>query len=420
MKYINYMIYVLFTILIISNCHQTVPTEVGNLSPKMPVNIFPPDDTTCINIETTFRWQAEDPNTNDSLFFDLYLGEGDSNLILVSSDLAADSFYKNDLKYATTYYWKIVAKDQDGDTTSSPLWLFKTRPEFITAPNIPGNPEPSDGANSIAINSVVLSWKGGDPDLNYDVLLGESANLLNTVSKDQPDSTYSISLLRYDKKYFWKIISKGECGNKTEGPVWSFETLLGETIFNWSFETDNINESPSALMWTVWDSLTSTFVTDEVSWDNQGKSVCFTDSTIDGDSYMGASVTPKKVGMLQFHFLMTSQDDYFGIRMYSEFADSNHLGPQISLREGKLQYFDKGREWKAVKPVENDSWYFLQVVFDCDQQFYNIYLDEKLVAEKVTWTGTMVPKLNLFYFLTFENRKCNKAYIDDVKFFSDP
>jgi len=418
------MIYVLIAIVIICNCHQSAPNEVGNLSPKVPVNIFPSDDTTGINIEITFRWQAEDPNTNDNLFFDFYLAAGNPNPGLLVTDLTIDSLFKNDLKYDTTYYWKIVAKDQEGDTTSSPVWSFKTRHEFNSPPNIPQNPEPVNGANLIPINGVVLKWQGGDPDyysnVTYDVLVGESADSLNIVSANQPDSTYPMTLLRYNKKYFWKIIAQDDYNNITEGPVWNFETLLAETIFSGSFDTDNQNESPSSLKWTVWGSSAEIVVTDELSWNNQGKSVCFTDSTIEGSSYLAASVTPKNVGMFQFHFLMTSQDDYFGIRMYSEIADSNHIGPQISLREGKLQYFDKSREWQQVKPVEINTWYFLQLVFDCDQQFFNIYLDEKLVAEKVTWTGTIVPNLDLFYFLTFQNRKCEKAYIDDVKFFSDP
>jgi len=418
------MIYLLLIIFIISNCHQTAPTTPGNLSPKIPVNIFPPDDTTGVNIETTFRWQAEDPNENDNLFFDFYLAKGDPNPGLLLPGLTVDSLFKNDLEYDTTYYWKIVAKDQEGDSTSSPIWSFKTRHEFNLPPSIPGNPDPAHGANIVPINGVVLKWQGGDPDyysiVNYDVLVGESADALVAVSNNQPDSAYPMTLLRYDKKYYWKIIAKDDYENITEGPVWNFETLLGETIFNWSFETDNKNESPSSLKWTVWGSSADIFVTDEVSWDNQGKSVCFTDSTIEGSSYLAASVEEKKVGLFQFHFLMTSPDDYFGIRMYSETADSNHLGPQISLREGKLQYFDKSRTWQAADPVDNNTWYFLQLVFDCDQQFYNIYLNEKLVAEKITWTGTMVPNLNLFYFMTFENRKCEKAYIDDVKFFSDP
>ena len=425
MKYIHYMIYVLFAILIISNCHQNAPTEIGNISPKTPINIFPADDTTGINIEITFRWQAEDPNTNDNLMFDFYLEAGNPDPSILFGNLTADSLFKNDLKYDTTYYWKIVAKDQSGDSTSSPVWSFRTRHEFNSPPNVPINPEPSNGANAIPINGVVLKWQGGDPDyysvVSYDVLVGESSDSLFTVSTNQPDSTYPITLLRYGKKYYWKIIAKDDYGNTSEGPIWNFETLLPETIFNGSFDTGIQNESPSGIKWTVWrDSLTDIFVTDESGWNDQGKSVCFTDSTIKGSSFLAASVTPKKVGMFQFHFLMTSQDDYFGIRMYSEIADSNHIGPQISLREGKLQYFDKSSEWQIIKPVEIDSWYFLQLVFDSDQQFYNIYLDDKLVAEKLTWMGTTVPNLDLFYFLTFQNRKCTKAYIDDVKFFSDP
>jgi len=425
MKYINYVIYALSMILIISNCHQTAPIVPDNESPIAPVNIFPPNDTTGINIETTFRWQADDPDEKDNLLFDFYLEAGNPDPGLLLSGLKADSVYRNDLKYDTTYYWKVVAKDQEGDTTNSPIWFFKTRHEFNSPPNTPWNPAPANEANSIPINGIVLKWQGGDPDyysiVNYDVLFGESSDSLITVSDSQADSAFPLTLLKYDTKYYWKIVAKDDYNNIAEGPVWNFETLLPEILFSGSFDADTPNETPSSLKWTVWrDTLTDIFVTNQVSWDNQGNSACFVDSTIEGSSYLAASVEGKKVGIFQFRFLMTSPDDYFGIRMYSETADSIHIGPQVSIREGKLQYYDNSRTWQAAKPVVNNTWYFLQLVFDCNEQFYNIYVDEKLVAEKITWTGTNVSNLDSFYFLTFENRKCEKAYIDDVKFLSDP
>ena len=230
-----------------------------------------------------------------------------------------------------------------------------------------------------------------------------------------------MTLLRYDKNYFWKIIAKDDYQNMTEGPVWSFQTLLGETVFNGTFDTDAENKNPSNRKWSIRKEFgADIFVTNEKSWNNQGKSVCFTDSTIESNSYLAASVAPKKVGMLQLHFLMTSENDYFGVRLYSEKADSNHLGPQVSIREGKLQYYDKSREWNTITTVEINSWYFLQLVFDCDQHYYNLFLNDRLTAENVTWTGTNVATVNSFYFLTFQNRICKKSYIDDVKFFSYP
>ena len=424
MKFIHFIISILFVITFISYCHQPIPPEIENLSPEIPINLFPPDDTTDVPVAVTFRWHSQDPNENDTLYYDFYLEADNPAPNLLLADLAVDSLHRESLEYNSTYYWKIVAKDQAGNSTSSPVWVFKTRHEFNAPPNIPANPEPENGANSIQIRNVVLQWKGGDPDsfsvVNYDVLFGETFDSLQTISMNLPDSSYPLTLLRYEKKYFWQIIAKDHYGSITDGPVWNFETLNPVKIFDGNFDADTENQNPSSLKWSFGETGADIFVSDEISWNNQGKSVCFVDSTYEGSCFLAASFASKKVGMLEFYIMMTADDDYLGIRLYSEISDSTHLGPQISIREGKLQYYDNGRTWQTVSPVEINSWYFIQLVFDCDKQYYNIFIKDRIAAENATWTGTFVSNINLLYFMTFQNRICKKAYIDDVKIFSDP
>ena len=358
------------------------------------------------------------------MFYDFYLEIDNPNPKLKVPNLAVDSLFINALKYDTTYYWKVVAKDLAGDSSSSPVWKFKTRHEFNAPPYIPKNPDPENNETSIPINNVILQWTGGDPDgfsmVNYDVQFGEYLDSLKIISVNIPDSSLQLSLLKYDKKYFWQIISKDHYGSITEGPVWSFETLKPHKFFDGNFDSDNTNQNPSSIEWYVMESGADIFVSDERSWNNQGKSACFIDSTLEGSCFLFSRLEKKTVGMIEFYIMATSQNDYFGIRLYSESSDSIHLGPQISIREGKIQYFDKSRIWQTASSADVNSWYFIQLVFDCDKQYYNLFINNKIVAEKVTWTGTSVPNIELLYFLTFQNRICNRTYIDEVKYFSVP
>jgi hypothetical protein len=240
------------------------------------------------------------------------------------------------------------------------------------------------------------------------------------LAKGQAESFFALGLLRYGTNYYWQIIAKDDYDSLTVGPIWNFITLIPESIFSGSFDLDNLNEVPSPLKWSISELGANVFVSNEKSWNNLGNSVCLADSTNEGSCFLAATIEEKELGMLQFYFLTTSDKDYFGIRLYSSSADSSTLGPQISIREGNLQYYDKSQQWETILPVVPDKWYLSQIVFDCSKQYYDIYIDDKKLAEKVTWTGTSVPKIKFIYFLTFQNRICYKAFIDDVQVLANP
>jgi hypothetical protein len=57
--------------------------------------------------------------------YDVYFEAGDTNPDLVADDHVGTSFDVSELAPDTTYYWRIVAEDDD-DTTVGPVWSFRT------------------------------------------------------------------------------------------------------------------------------------------------------------------------------------------------------------------------------------------------------------------------------------------------------
>ena len=419
----NFYLYFIIALLFIC-CHQPMPPEIENQAPEEPAFVFPPNDTTNVPINITFRWQAEDTNIGDSLTYDFYLGTDVPELELIISNLKVDTLNYN-LQYEKTYFWKVIDFDQKGDSSSSPIWKFTTRYKVNTPPNIPTNPQPQDGSTSVSIDSTVLCWEGGDPDsfsvVTYDVLLGCSPDCLFKISEDLSENKCELSLLAYDTRYYWQILARDSYGGEvktTLGPVWNFYTETAISFFSESFDTCSVNQNPPASIWAVMESESDIFVTDEMSWNNLGNSVCFIDTTYEGSNFIATSLYKKAVGMVQFYWQFTSNNDVFGVRLYSQSAQLQNQGPEVSIRKGSLQCYQKDQEWLTICPVDTNRWYFIQLYLDCNQQYYNIYVDEKLMKKHVTWTGTAVENINLIYFLTFQNRTCEKAYLDEVKYFS--
>ncbi|MDY6861839.1 MAG: carboxypeptidase-like regulatory domain-containing protein [Thermodesulfobacteriota bacterium] len=126
---------------------------------------------------------------------------------------------------ATSYASKTVENISVGSDEITALDITLTYKNY--SPYEPKNPYPSDGAKEQRIN-LTLRWIGGDPNpgdtVKYDLYFGTEENpsiyatSLNTERYAIPEK------LLYSTIYYWKIVSRDQLGEETEGSVWSFTT----------------------------------------------------------------------------------------------------------------------------------------------------------------------------------------------------
>ncbi len=412
----------LILLLFYLSCHRLIPLEPQNLPPQIPKNIFPANDTTDIQVNIIFTWLGGDPNEKDSVYYDFYLKAKDPEPELITSSLTDTCFQYSSLSYNTRYYWKVVARDQAGEISYSPVWSFSTRYDHNAPPNTPKNPQPENGVTSLSIENPTLYWSGGDPDsfsiVTYDVYLGKDGEFMSLVSESQSDTFYTSGILEFDTKYLWKVVAKDHYGLNAEGPVWNFATEPAKLIFEEKFDSYPINGYPETTIWTINKSGANLFITDSIAWNGQGKSVCFIDSTEAGNCFLGTRLPAKSVDILEFYWRITTNKDVFGLRLYSQQSDAERLGPQLSIREGLLQYYGNNYNWQTVCEIDSNTWYFMRLVFDCHQNCYKIFVNEELIVDNATWTGNSVSSLDIIYFMTFDNRICQGAYLDEIKFYA--
>jgi len=92
-------------------------------------------------------------------------------------------------------------------------------------PNVPSDPEPSNGETDVDINSD-LTWTCSDPDddsLTYDVYFGTSSPP-QLMENNQTGNYYDPGTMELDTKYFWKITAWDSYGGFNTGPIWNFTT----------------------------------------------------------------------------------------------------------------------------------------------------------------------------------------------------
>jgi len=198
-----------------------------NLSPSASSNPYPADGATNQGVNVTLGWSCSDPNLGDTLMYDVYLGTSNPPVTAVASNQAAQSFTPSSLNFNTTYFWRIVARDNHGAATSGPVWRFVTGQVPNDPPNLPSNPSPTDGAVNQPI-SLTLSWTGGDPNsgdtVRYDIYFDTLSPPQQLVSGNQLGTSLPRSSLSYFRNYYWKVVAKDNRGAQTQGPIWRFTT----------------------------------------------------------------------------------------------------------------------------------------------------------------------------------------------------
>lgn len=106
------------------------PRTTANRPPYIPADPLPEDSTTEVDIDDDLEWTGGDADSGDIVTYDIYFGET-SSPPQVETDWPSESYDPGTLNYETNYYWSIVSRDSQGETTAGPIWYFTTASEYI-------------------------------------------------------------------------------------------------------------------------------------------------------------------------------------------------------------------------------------------------------------------------------------------------
>ena len=119
-------IYIFIILILLGYSCSKDSTGPSNKNPNSPSNPIPADNATNVSITSILTWSCSDPE-NDSLNYDVYFGTY-ANPPLVNTAQTSNTYDPGTLNYETTYYWNIVAKDDNSNSTTGTVWHFTTRP----------------------------------------------------------------------------------------------------------------------------------------------------------------------------------------------------------------------------------------------------------------------------------------------------
>ena len=108
-------------------------TKRYNDAPNAPSSPLPENLAENTAVTPTLSWTCSDPNTNDTLSYQLFLETSDDLSTPLATHLTQMNYtVESALNFNTTYYWRIDATDQLNKTTSGPTWQFTTKTPTLT------------------------------------------------------------------------------------------------------------------------------------------------------------------------------------------------------------------------------------------------------------------------------------------------
>lgn len=153
----------------------------GNRPPKKPYNLSPEDKSGKVDptADKTISWKSKEYD-GDTVSYDVYFDENEDPSAVVSPNQADESYTipNANMKYGHKYYWKVVAKDDNGAEISSDIYSFTTKTPLILGK--PGNAGVSE--SMIVIGDI--SEKDSPEQITSDDINDNNANANDSEMND--------------------------------------------------------------------------------------------------------------------------------------------------------------------------------------------------------------------------------------------
>ena len=218
-----------------------------SIPPKTAYNPDPADGDGIAETTVILKWTAG----FGAKLHTIYFGDDYDTVAgaTVGMPVGSTTYNPGPLEAEKVYYWRVDEFDGLGTYTGD-VWTF-------TTPGAVGNPQPANGADDVAM-ATVLSWTAADNAASHEVYLGLDKDAVRSADTTSPEykgakalgaESYDAGLLEPDTTYYWRI-DEGYSGNAVKGPVWTF--TVGAYLLVEDFESYTDDDAAGEAIWQTW------------------------------------------------------------------------------------------------------------------------------------------------------------------------
>ena len=144
----------------------------------------------------------------------------------VSSSMTNTDTYKStsitNMRYGTTYYWRVRAVNAAVDTSGwSAIWKFTTAYQLTSGPTLISPVNDSVGATH---SNILLAWQAMDNVNGYHYEVSTSSSFENMVASGNTTLTFNVVRLQPSTTYYWRVQAYDNNGNSPYSTIWHFTT----------------------------------------------------------------------------------------------------------------------------------------------------------------------------------------------------
>ncbi|MEW5766387.1 MAG: Ig-like domain-containing protein [bacterium] len=214
---------------------MTQTVTIDTTFPTAPVAVYPTNGSLINDTTPLFDWQ--DVTELNFTKYTIEVGTGptltsplivEDTTSLTSRTTSAYQYTGTDMVDETTYYWRITAIDEAGNTTIGSIWNFTLDTTDPPDPEIPsslGNPTlTNDSTPSLDWNDADTTGEAGS--LTYRLEIDDDSDFLTPVLTRLLDvSNYILTSALSDDLYYWRVISIDAAGNESDGSIFQMLTI---------------------------------------------------------------------------------------------------------------------------------------------------------------------------------------------------
>jgi uncharacterized protein (TIGR02145 family) len=181
-----------------------------NMAPQSITLTAPANNTTLSEYSVTLDWQAGIDPEHDLLTYRVYIDTAQIPLKVAADTLTKTSVTIEGLSQGVTYYWRVAARDANGNIAASEVWSFTTGANTVNAaPHVPVLLLPAANQSGVVI-SPAFEWSTmQDPENNVvkaDLYLGIDSLTWSPIARSLAASTYTLhKKLISETTYFWQV-----------------------------------------------------------------------------------------------------------------------------------------------------------------------------------------------------------------------
>lgn len=211
-----------------SSWSSTYSFTTGTM-PSVPALVLPLDLATDISVPAALEWNASTGSPSitytvqvddDSLF-----GSPEYNQGYISTT----DFSVSSLDAAGTYYWRVKAKNDIGESSWAVARAFSTSSD-ASVPSTPVMSSPANNTYGISLAPVLL-WQAstGTTPITYRVQVSSDASFVLPSEYVSSLTWQELGSLSYETIYYWRVRAENAIGNSSWASTYLFTTITEST-----------------------------------------------------------------------------------------------------------------------------------------------------------------------------------------------